>query len=166
MRVRANGGDVDQRANTSVCSGLCYDACANILYGIHIGKAADEIDDGISIHHRALYAGGLADVGCHQLHLAQIAQRLDMIGAIGVTARNTQPRALMKQRLRDVAAQKSAATKNRYQLALHTCSVSQREILRALCTTAKQLSRPTCAWPARQGHLIRRARGTDVDNIT
>jgi hypothetical protein len=64
---------------------------------------------------------------------------------MGVAARNTQSRALMQQRLRDVAAQKPAATKNRYQLALHKCSVSPRETLRALCTTARQLSRPTCA---------------------
>jgi hypothetical protein len=89
-----------------------------------------------------------------------------MIGAIGVAGRNTQPRALTQQRLRDVAAQKPAATKNRYQLALHICSVSQREVLRALCTTAKQLSRPTCVWPAQQADLIRRARRTAVDNIT
>jgi hypothetical protein len=144
---------VDQSANASVRCGLGHDACANILNGIHIGKAAHQIDDSIGVLHRALHAGGFADVGLHQLHLAQIAQRLDMIGAIGVAACNPQPRALTKQHLRDVAAQKPAATKNRYQLALHTCSVSLREILRALCTTAKQLSRPTCVWPAQQRHL-------------
>jgi hypothetical protein len=73
---------------------------------------------------------------------------------------------LTKQHLRDVAAQKPAATKNRYQLALHICSVSPREVLRALCTTAWQLSRPTCVWRARRVDLIHRARGTAVDNIT
>jgi hypothetical protein len=73
---------------------------------------------------------------------------------------------LTQQRLRDVAAQKPAATKNRYQLALHICSVSQREVLRALCTTAKQLSRPTCVWRSRRVDLIRHTRGTAVDNVT
>ena len=146
--------------------GLRHNACANILNRIHIGKAAHQIDDSIGIHHRTLYAGGFADVRFHQLHLAQIAQRLDMVGTIGVAARNTQPRTLTKQRLRDVATQKSAATKNRYQFALHRCSVTPRKILRALCTTARQLSRPTCVWRWQQPHLIRRACGADVDNIT
>ena len=42
-------------------------------------------------------------------------------------------------------AAQTAAAKNRYQLALHKCSVMQRENWLALCTTTRKLSRPTCA---------------------
>jgi len=67
-----------------------------------------------------------------------------VVGAICITARDANPGALAKQCLGNTAAKKTAAAKNRNQLALHICSVVQRDSLRALCTSTGKLSRPTC----------------------
>jgi hypothetical protein len=97
------------------------------LPGVQIGEATDQIDHIISVGNRASHAGGLAHIGGNQLDLAQITQRFDGIRGRYITLRHAQPRARCQQGLRDITPQKAAAAKNCYQLALHKCSVTQRE---------------------------------------
>ena len=136
---------MDERFDTSGGCGLRNDAGTNILHSVHIIEAAHKIDDRIRVHHCARHAIWLSHISRHQLNLTDIAERFDMIGATDVAAGHTNTCTFVQQRLRHIAAQKTAAAKNRYQLASHKCSIMQRVNWLALCTTTRKLSRPTCA---------------------
>jgi len=77
------------------------------------------------IHHRvgafecAREGLGLADVSRHELGLAEPAQGFEKKGLAGIALRNADTRAGREQFLRDIAAEKSATTNQRYQPVPH-----------------------------------------------
>ena len=96
MCVCANCRDVHQGLYAGLGSCPCDNSRTDILNRVHIGKTADQIDDGIGVRHRASNTCRLANIRFHQLHLTQIAKRLYVFGAICITARDANPGALAK----------------------------------------------------------------------
>ncbi len=103
---------MDKRSNTLFGGSLGDVARADILNCIHIGETADQIDHGVRIGDGAFDAAGFADIGGDQLDLTQIAQRFDIDGVGRVAASDADAHAHGQQLLRDIAAQKAAASEN------------------------------------------------------
>src|SRR3546814_18612923 len=85
------------------------DVCASDL---HVAERAGEVDDGSAALHGAGHAGGVAHVACHELRLAEAAERLQEGRGAGLTLCDADAGAACEQPLHDITAEEAPAAQH------------------------------------------------------
>jgi hypothetical protein len=120
IRIGPDRGNMDQRLDARAGGRFGDGARAVDMGALEIAaEHADQVHHRVGPLHRAQDRVGAADIGGHQLHLADRGQGFEMPGLAGVALRHANARACVQQGLGGVAADKASAADQRHQLVLH-----------------------------------------------
>src|SRR5829696_9941300 len=114
--VRADRRDMDEGLGSAVASGFGDVARALHMDSVHVLERTREVD------HRACPLDGPADalpvrsLGADEPELADLAQRLDVVGVARLASDDPRPRLGLEQSFADVAADEAAAAEHGYEL--------------------------------------------------